>query len=128
MAGEPNQPLRADLVAIVVRQVLARLQLCPDLLYLVHVAMYDIVDADTSIVCIDASRVLRRGKVRGSVAGTSSPVLLNIVLIWLRAVHVVLRRTVVQDGQIIEEYLIVVAVGGTWRRYAYLPLRVVGRH
>ena len=90
-----------------------------------HVALNDVVDANTSIVCIDAPRVLSRGQVRGSVA---SSVLLNIVLIWLRAVHVVLSCTVVQDGQIIEVYLVFVAVAGTWRRHAYLPLRVVGRH
>ena len=90
-----------------------------------HVALYDVVDANPSIVCVDAPRVLSRGQVRGSVA-PSSAALLNIVLIWLGTVHVILSRTVVQDGQIIEEYLVVVAVGGTWRWHTYLPLRVVG--
>lgn len=128
------QALRIDLpiVVVIVHTVVTSLQLRPQLLHLLHVALHYVGDADAPVaMSAGAWWVAMARTVRDAIHHTTSALLmlcllLDVVLIGLLDHDLVLGRTMIKHVDIIEEVLIVVTSLAT--AASDLPLRLVGCH
>ena len=114
-----HQALRVD-IAVVVCEVFSRLQLRPQLLDLLHVALHDVVHAHAPIASVGTRGVARaRGhRVVGLLDFLEVAALYSCNVVCLLVIgtdvtaasvqHHVLRRTVIQHAQVIEELVPVV--------------------
>jgi len=123
-----HEALRVDLpIVVVIVEIVTSLQLRPQLLHLLHVALHYVGDADASVaVSAGAWRVAVACTVRDAIHSSAILLLLDVVLICCLDHDLVLGRTMIKHVQIIKEVLIVVTTLAA--AASDLPLRLVRCH